>query len=55
MLLYTVLRGTEKAAMLADPSLTNKHLIQDFFGGMEGISIVRHGYENHFYQKFCIT
>ena len=31
MLLYTVLRGTEKAAMLADPSLTTKHLIQHCF------------------------
>jgi len=33
MLLNTVLKGTEKAAMLADPSLTNKHLIQHCFGG----------------------
>ena len=33
MLLNTVLKVTEKAAMLADPSLTSKHLIQHFFGG----------------------
>ena len=31
MLLYTVLTGTEKVAMPADPSLTNKHLIQHCF------------------------
>ena len=42
MLLYTVLKGTERVAMLADTSLTNKHLIQYFFRA-EGISIVRHG------------
>ena len=33
MLLYTVLNGTEKAAMLANPSLTNTHLIQHCFKG----------------------
>ena len=31
MLLYTVLKGTEKVAMLADPSLTNTYLIQHCF------------------------
>ena len=36
MLLNTVLKGTEKAAMLADPSLTNKHLIQHCFWGEGG-------------------
>ena len=36
MLLNTVLTGTEKVAMLADPSLTNKHLIQHCFLGGRG-------------------
>ena len=31
MLFYTVLTGTEKFAILADTSLTNKHLIQHCF------------------------
>ena len=45
ILLYTVFRGTEKAAILADLSRANKHLIQHCFfgGGRKGISIVRHG------------
>ena len=33
MLLYTVLKGTEEIAMLADTSLTNTHLVQHCFRG----------------------
>ena len=38
MLLYAVLTGTEKVAMLADTSLTNKHLIQHCFQGRGGFN-----------------
>ena len=41
VVIYSVER-CRKAAILADPSLTNKHLILHCFGG-EGTSIVRHG------------
>ena len=36
MLLYTVLKGTEKAAMLADSSLANEHLTQHCVWGGRG-------------------